>query len=206
MTIYLQEHMNSGYSSRTQFNAENSDLTIAFTVDEFTAGERLTRKFAAEDYGRIDLKTTTPAEAARNIHYLIDVKLCGNPCGIINIAGNGLATLSKYKLTQESVNKFLVETFLEMKNKWNCFPEKGFRSGGQTGVDIAAAVVAEIMGVDAMITFPKGYLQRNAKGVDFTQTKESVMQSIFDMTERQKSSMANSVLDIDRKPCRKLSN
>jgi len=182
MGIYLLEHASPGYQGRTKFNADNADLTLAFTVDEHTAGEHSTRKLATEaKYGRIDLNTTTATCAARNISYLIGVKCREKPCEIINIAGNGIYTMAKHGWTQDQTNQYLYDVFVEMRDKWGCMPTKGFRSGGQTGVDIAGAVAASVIGIDAVITFPKGFRQRGIDKVDFTQTKDAVMQDIISM-------------------------
>lgn len=183
MKVYLVEYHERGYQGRTRFNASNADLTIAFTVDATTAGERLTRKAATEaKYGHIDLNTASPTCAARAIHYLVQSKVVGRPCEILNIAGNGLQTLSRHGWTQGQVNQYLYEVFVELRDKWGLLPTKGLRSGGQTGVDIAAAVMADTIGIDAVITFPTGFLQRGADGRDFTQTKEDVRQKIAVMT------------------------
>lgn len=188
MTIYLREHHERGYQGRTRFNAGNADLTIAFTVDAATAGERMTRKAATEaKYGHIDLNTASPTCAARAIQYLtqskVQERLC-RPCEILNIAGNGLHTLTRRGWTQEQVNQYLYDTFIELRDKWGCMPTKGLRSGGQTGVDIAAAVVAQAIGLDAVITFPPYYLQRDCVGRDFTQTKNAILQEIAAMATR----------------------
>lgn len=184
MGIYLCEHPSSGYKARTELNANESDITIAFTVDENTAGELLTRKCATEEkYGRVDLNTTSPTCAARNIHYLITTKLCGKSLNVINIAGNGIHTLNKHDWTQQQINQYLFKVFTELKEKWNLIPLKGIRSGGQTGVDIAGVVIAYKLGLNAIITFPKGFIQRGTNGKDFEQTKDDVRQSILMMAE-----------------------
>lgn len=183
MSVYLREHERSNYLERTKFNADKSDLTIAFTVDQFTAGERQTRKLATEfKYMHIDLNRTSETCAARDIHNRLAGQFGNNGCGIINIAGNGVFTLNKHGWTQDQANQYLFDVFIELRDKWGDLPTKGFRSGGQTGVDIAAAVIAEAMGVDAVITFPKGYRQRGSDAQDFYERKEGVMQKIKAMS------------------------
>lgn len=78
-------------------------------------------------------------------------------------------------------SRYLFEVFLELRDKWGALPVKGFRSGGQTGVDIAGAVMAYALELDAVITFPPGYLQRGIDNKDFTQTKEDVQAQIREM-------------------------
>jgi hypothetical protein len=183
MSITLKEHASSGYRERTKLNADNADLTIAFTVDEHTAGERLTRSLATEArYGRIDLNITSSTSAAKRIQYLINTKLCGKPCEVINIAGNGIYTLANHGWTQDRINIYLRDVFVDLRDKLNCMPSIGFRSGGQTGVDIACAVAAHSIGVDAIITFPKGFRQRGADKLDFIQTEGDVMREIERMS------------------------
>lgn len=159
-------------------------MTLAFTVDASTAGERLTRTAATEArYGHIDLRQLSPKEAATLIAQLILKKVGARP-EILNIAGNGIYTLKNHGWDQGRVNAFITETFLELqKLSPESLPSKGFISGGQTGVDIAAAVMADILKIDAVITFPKGFLQRNAAGDDFQQTREDVANSIAEMVQ-----------------------
>lgn len=185
MPVYLREHQQPGYMGRTKFNAVSSDLTIAFTVDQFTAGEIQTRKMATElRYMHINLKTTSPTCAARDIHNRIANQFSKEPCNIINIAGNGIYTLVRHGWAQDQVNQYLFDTFSELESKWDSMPVKGFRSGGQTGVDIAAAVMAYALGVDAVVTFPRSYRQRGVDGQDFTQTQEDVMLKVVTMSKQ----------------------
>lgn len=186
MAVYLKEHSQYSYQPRTKFNADNSDLTIAFTVDQFTAGERLTRKLATEmKYMHINLHTVSPACAARDIHNRIASQFKG-ACNIINIAGNGVYTLTRHKWMQGDANQYLFDTFSVLKDKWGNMPVKGFRSGGQTGVDIAAAVMAYALGADAVITFPKSYRQRGVDGQDFVEKREDVMMKVIAMDKQLK--------------------
>ena len=184
MTIYLREHPQSNYQARTRLNAEKSDLTIAFTVDQYTAGEILTRKLATvEKYGHINLNDTTPIQAARHIKYMVENKLRDKPFDVLNIAGNGAYTMRKHGWTQEQVNKYVFETLHILRDQLAIMPSKGVRSGGQTGVDIAAAVACQALGVDAVITFPRGYRQRTAESVDITQSIDEVITSVDKMAK-----------------------
>lgn len=166
MTIHLVEHSSTDYPPRTRWNAERADLTIAFTVDSTTPGERLTKRLAGSKYLHIDLNTTTPAIAASLI----------GTFAIINIAGNDISTLIKHGWTQQRVNQFLYDIFKQCPA-----PTRGFLSGGQTGVDIAAAVIAQRLGLNALITFPNGYKQRNQSGIDFTNTETAIREQITSM-------------------------
>lgn len=181
--IYVQEHASTGYQARTRFNAEKSDLTLAFAVDPNTAGERLTKKVATEaKYGIICLIDTSVPEAVRRITNIVENRLQGEPINILNIAGNGIYTLLAHGWSQRRTNAYLVEVFRGLRDNCGIVPAKGFRSGGQTGVDIAGAVMANVLGIDAVITLPKGYLQRGANNKDFTQTREAVIEQITRMS------------------------
>jgi hypothetical protein len=51
-------------------------------------------------------------------------------------------------------------------------------SGGQTGVDIAAAVVGPLLNIPTEINMPQGYKQRLISGLDVLQSKEELERSI----------------------------
>lgn len=183
MGIWVQEHDDPGYRGRTLFNAQRADLTIAFTVDASTHGEQLTRQAATEArYGHIDLNVSSPSCAAHDIHTMIATKLEGLPFNILNIAGNGLQTLSRHGWTQCKINQYIFDTFVELRDMWNTLPAKGLRSGGQTGVDMAAAVMAKELNLDAVIMMPRGFRQRGADGTDILQTRDDVLRKIAAMS------------------------
>ena len=54
-------------------------------------------------------------------------------------------------------------------------------SGGQTGIDISAAVAGPILRIPTEINFPLGYKQRLANGLDIVQTLDEVMLSVESM-------------------------
>ena len=97
--IEILEHSSSSYGPRTYANAHNSDVTIALAVDYTTAGERLTHKAAGDKYLKLD-PNLDKIENAR----LLWLRLNKSDSRIVNVAGNGVYTLSKHGLQQEHMN------------------------------------------------------------------------------------------------------
>lgn len=154
----LKEHSDWGYAPRTRFNADQADLTVAFAVDFTTAGERCTRSAAKGKYVSIPLHLT-PLEAARlllNACIKFKVKT-------LNIAGNGIYTLTDFGYTQLDVIHWVYRVLKLVNQK---HPIKKVVSGGQTGVDLAGGVAAYCLGIDVTMTYPLGFRQRGADGVD----------------------------------------
>lgn len=170
--IIVQEHMMTGYRERTKFNAESGDITFALAVDLGTAGERLTKTLAGDRYFGYQLnEDSTPIDVARNLYKFMREKKAKT----INIAGNGIYSLSERGYDQPAINAFLCD-ILEIINRYA--PIERIFSGGQTGVDLAGAVAAKYLGIPALITLPKGYMQRFEDKQDILQTKESVEKQI----------------------------
>ena len=90
----------------------------------------------------------------------------------MNIAGNSLPALVKNGYSQEYVNRYLFDIL-----SFNHFSIHRVVSGGQTGVDFAAGVACEVLGIPCTMTFPKGYLQRFTNK-DIIQTKEQVLERL----------------------------
>lgn len=155
----------SGYKYRTQQNANSAPLTVAFAVDYETAGERLTKK-SAIDYLAIPL-AVEPIAAAR----LLFRHLKSTNVRRINVAGNGLYTLSKHGWTQGSVNDHLFQVLRKVNEYW---PLELIISGGQTGVDMAATTAARALGIHAIANLPKGFLQRDIDGIDREHTEQEI--------------------------------
>lgn len=83
---------------------------------------------------------------------------------------------------QDRANHYLLDVFSQL---WKRYLPSSFRSGGQTGFDIACAVMCEINGWDADILFPKGFRQRNAKGEELYQTEQDVIDAVAELVARQ---------------------
>lgn len=170
--IIVQEHMMTGYRERTKFNAESGDITFALAVDLNTAGERLTKALAGDRYLGYSLTDDTSSlDVARQLYKFMREKQAKT----INIAGNGIYTLNQRNFDQPAINAFLCDV-LEIVNRYS--PIERIFSGGQTGVDLAAAVAAKYLGIPALITLPKGYMQRFEDQQDVLQTKQSVERQI----------------------------
>lgn len=167
--LSVTESSASGYRQRTQRNANAGDVTIAFATDYTTAGERLTKNVAGDKYiayeGKLDKFVND-----------IVAKLKAVNGKTINVAGNGIYTWAKDGRTQEWVNKAMYRVLRRVKE---AYPQlEGIVTGGQTGTDIAGAVAARALGLNADVHMPKGFMQRNEQGVDFKQTAQDVQNYI----------------------------
>jgi hypothetical protein len=144
----------SSYVDRTKYNADSTDLTIAFARDFTTAGEKLTKKLAGSKYLKIPLSD--------NMKYITVVDLITSEIKkrdvkTINIAGNGIYTLSKYGYTQEKIN---YDIYIILRVVFEIYPYLKVYTGGQTGVDLAGAVAGYRYGQEVEVTMPAGYKQR----------------------------------------------
>lgn len=180
--VEVKEFYSQAYGPRTQHNAKAAQLTCAFACDMYTAGEMLTKKCAGLKYLGFEITR----ENINSSDYLAE--WCGKirryvnnyKVKTINVAGNGIYTLVKYGVHQEEVNNLLFTILSDLKDNTKL---QSVVSGGQTGVDIAAAVACYKLGIDCIITLPKGFIQRNKEGVDMVHTKEQIEQSIYTMSE-----------------------
>lgn len=183
--IIVQEHANSGFRDRTLFNAESGDVTLALAVDFETAGEKLTKRAAGDKYINFQLTDElSPIDVARGLY----VFMKNRNAKTINIAGNGIYTLVKEGIDQAGINAFLCDAIEILHRN---YPIERIYSGGQTGVDMAGAVVAKYLGIPALITYPKDYLQRFEDNKDIAQTKESVEAQIDFWLEHLEKTPAN---------------
>lgn len=173
MIAVVQEHSSDKYSPRTYFNAKSADLTVAFAVDLNTAGEKCTQKAAGANYigFKID-KTTDSLYLARALYTKVNKKKCRT----LNIAGNGIYTLSENGWSQSEINNFVFDVISKVTNYHKI--DKIF-TGGQTGVDLAGAVTAECLGIPSVITLPKGYIQRFENKQDVSMTKQDIEDQIM---------------------------
>lgn len=168
--LSINEMRTGSYTERTAFNANMTDLTIACAIDYSTPGEKYTKEVAGEHY--LQLPLSTQAIQASRVLYRIRRDKNWH---IINVAGNGMHTLSKHKIEQSRVNLWLYD-LLSINHVH--MPIKKLQSGGQTGVDIAAAVVGPLLQIETEINFPKGFKQRGANGIDTLQTLDEILSSI----------------------------
>ena len=158
-TLEIREHASGHYSPRTYHNARMADVTAAFAADFSTAGERLTHKAAVGRYVAIELSNRTPIEAARLVYRAV-ARLDAH---VLNVAGNGIYTLEQFGWSQDAINGYVLEALSYVCKHWRI---ERIVSGGQTGVDIAGIVAAHRLGIDAVATLPKGFVQRAADKID----------------------------------------
>ena len=176
--IALPEFTRSGggYAQRTRENAaaDDVDFTVALAVDFSTFGEQCTKKAAGESYIGIDLPVTASgsldgsdkgvkAVVERLKEMLPDEFIEGEPFGV-NIAGNGIYTLASRKITQDELNAFMVKVFAEVASEG--MKISSVRSGGQTGIDEAGVLAAQVMGIPATVHAPRQWEMRGANGFD----------------------------------------
>lgn len=168
--IEIQEHSSSNYAPRTKLNAHLGDITIAFYLDDTTAGERLTKSAAGKKYIGIHINTHV-LNAVKMIYAFMVI----HNAYTINIAGNGIYTINKFGVNQHDVNVY-VRSVIKMINQNR--PITKIYSGGQTGVDLAGIVAAKDLDIPALMTLPKGYIQRFEDKIDIVQTKEDIENQI----------------------------
>jgi hypothetical protein len=168
--MIVKAHSSTKYRARTEHNATSADLTVAWAEDFDSAGERLTKKLAGDKYLATHL-STDPVQAARLLY-----KQCRDRgVRVLNIAGNGIYSLSDKGWSQGTLN-FWVYQVLALVHKH--YPLEMVISGGQTGVDFAGGVAAEVLGLNPVMTFPKDFLQRTLTVYDFTQTEANVIAEV----------------------------
>lgn len=170
MNLQVVEHISASYAPRTYHNATTADLTLAIAIDFNTAGEKLTKKAAGDKYLAINYAEDYIV-AARKLY-----KECkSRQVKTLNIAGNSLYTFIKQDIHQEDINKTLY-TILNLVQQH--YKIEHIVSGGQTGMDIAAGVVATVLGIPCTMTYPKGYKIRAFSGEDVEMPKEQLLADI----------------------------
>lgn len=176
--IRLFEHPSDHYSPRTFHNVSRSNATLALAVDFTTFGEICTKNAATrcnKPYLGLPFQDTY-----KNFSTLI--KFCKlNTIHTLNIAGNGLYTFKQVDPNGYS-QEFINDEIFIMLDFVLSHPDiriKKVLTGGQTGVDWAAIIACRALEIDCDVTFPKGYKQRNAFGIDFYSRKEELREKIF---------------------------
>jgi hypothetical protein len=165
--LEIEQHRSGRYPARTFANARKADITAAFALDFNTGGEYLTKRAGGDKYVCVPL-TALPADAARTVNTF---RLTRHPYASLNIAGNGMETLARYIWTQDRANEWVYLTLKEIHAR---VPVAHVRSGGQTGIDLAAGVAAVALGIPCTLLLPNGLLQRDADGMDRPHTEEQI--------------------------------
>jgi hypothetical protein len=162
--VKIREHASASYGPRTWENAKKGDVTVAFAVDFETAGERLTHKASAGKYIGLHIASELMnAEHALHCARQLFAFARAKNARCLNVAGNGIYTLSRHGLNQQDVNRFVASVLCKVHGHW---PMHLVVSGGQTGVDIAGGVAGVVAGLPIELTLPSGYIQRGADKVD----------------------------------------
>lgn len=198
MASILFTESTGGYAQRTRENAAAADFTVAIAADFTTGGERATERFAGDRYVAIPLDSDTLADlsaaARRDARLLTDYLLQHIPDArerkgvVLNFAGNGIYTLKKRGISQDAVDGYVTALLAEMKSIGE-ITVTGIRSGGQTGIDEAAAKAALSNGIDAVVHAPKGYEFRGASGRDVYD--EAAFKARFGMAEKKDMSQGS---------------
>lgn len=170
-----------GYRERTIENATANDVdfTLAFGVDFSTYGELATAKAAGDSLiqtrldvapgGGLDLSPKAVKEAVRGIvEVLPEEYVNGEPCGL-NIAGNGIYTLSGRGITQEQSDEFVTRVVDGLRKEGMVV--SSIRTGGQSGIDEAGAVAGVVLDIPTTVNAPKGYAFRKADNKDVRDEK-----------------------------------
>lgn len=182
--LTVTQNHNGSYFTRTKANANKSDLTCAVAIDFTTKGELLTKQEAGNRY--IGLNLNTPSiDCARKLYQA----LVQHNAKSLNLAGNGMFTLSKHKISQRRVNLWVYDMLSLIKAHYPI--QIQLMSGGQTGVDIAAAVAGPLLNIETEINFPLGYKQRLPSGLDVLQTLDEVMNAVEMMQQELRDDMRN---------------
>lgn len=166
--LTINEHTSTNYKQRTLINASISDLTVAFAVDFSTAGERCTKSAAKDKY--LDFRVSKKDSRQQYAGVLLR-QIKNRDARILNIAGNGIYTLSKHGWTQDEANQYVFD-ILEGVRRYR--EDLAIVCGGQTGFDIAGAVAGSALNLDVAVVMPKGFRQRDADGVDRMRTADEI--------------------------------
>lgn len=156
--LELIAHSSAEYGPRTAENARAADATVAFAADYETAGERLTHRLAAARYVAVPLLADVAQSAARLLAHLRALE-----ARTLNVAGNGIYTLSAHGISQDEANFWVYQVLARVHQ---AHPLTRIRSGGQTGVDTAALVAGLALGIPVLGLYPKGFRQRLASKRD----------------------------------------
>lgn len=176
--LFVKEDKSETYPPRTYYNAKSGSITLALAVDLTTRGEILTKNAAQDRYLGFKLEEgITTLDIARELYKSLKKK-SGTT---LNVAGNGIYTLSEYGITQEYIDQFVYEVIAQVHAH---YPLTRIYTGGQTGVDIAGAVAGYALGIPTEVTLPKGFKQRFEDNKDVNRSRELVENQIIDLAAK----------------------
>lgn len=165
-----------GYSKRTIYNCTSATCTLAIAVDFTTAGEKLTKKAAGVTYFAVDWNHITKKRVREFVAFQKSLSGLYLKPNSLHIAGNGIYTFARHGVTQKSLDK---KVYAFIKRAHEHFPITKVYSGGQTGLDEAGVKAALRLNIPVEVTLPKGYLMRDANGVDH---EEGLFKSVQRLT------------------------
>lgn len=171
--LILKESSSENYKVRTEENVMASDLTLAIAIDFDSFGEKITKEYTNKHNKKYIAvyPDGNPIEKADKIvskmnEFDLPQKF------VLNIAGNGLATM-KGKMLQNEADEFTYLLLKTISQNPKLNSKIGFVvTGGQTGFDEAGAKASIKLGFETTINMPKGFKMRNQDGKDITMSYE----------------------------------
>ena len=167
MTSFVESTV-EWYANRTKQNADYWDVTIALATNFDTAWEKLTKQVAWNKYVNHDLSASVN-DIVNSIYNQIISKWLPTENIKINMAGNGLYTVSK-QFTQQQINDKVTAVIKWLQKKWITIKE--IRSGWQTWVDEAWIVAAKNLWIKSSVVAPKWWKFRTVEWKDISSEKE----------------------------------
>lgn len=168
--VEVWEHCAPGYSKRTEENAQ-SDVTVAIAADYSTGGERLTAQMAGKQRYLALPFYLDEEEAGRRLAEFMRERGAKS----LNIAGNGIYTLSKKGWSQEAANQWVFDCLASAKALGAI---ERVHTGGQTGIDISGAIAARRLELPVRVLMPKGYKQRGEDARDVDNDPRDILEAI----------------------------
>ena len=170
--VQLIEHKSEHYAPRTWHNAITADLTIALATNFETRGEKLTKLAAKNKYLAVDLNRLSGKDIVDKI-----INACvKHKVQTLNVAGNSIQTFyDLHDFLQADVNSMV---FRILQPVFNEVIGMKVVSGGQSGTEWAAGVTCHALSIPCVMTFPKGFKQRNVIGQDLEIPKDVLIKRL----------------------------
>ena len=160
MSVRFEQHSSKEYPPRTLYNVKHSHATLSINHDPSSAGARLVRKLVAE-YDRPHFESAYDVYFLESASHFLD--RIDAPEIVLNVAGNGIGSFLEHGWSQFHVDDSIYELLSAVLPSSRV---KTVRTGGQTGVDEAAAKSALRLGLEVVVTYPHGYRIRDETGKD----------------------------------------
>jgi 5'(3')-deoxyribonucleotidase len=176
--LILKQDDSPDYKPRTEVNVKQSDVTMAIAVNFDSPGEKLTKSLALS-HGKLYIPVSPTGDISEKASKIVSVlnkyfESLGNKTFVLNVAGNGIATL-KGSMTQHECDEFTYSLLKEINDHTNLKVKIcAIRSGGQTGFDEAGIKAGLKMKLETTAYYPKNYRIRDLQG-DKNLTREEVL-------------------------------